>query len=329
MLPGLSSIVSPTAIAGLSSLVLYNMLSADHDLTLWISSFCYPSWRLKNFFSGKVLWITGASSGLGRALAIELAQFGCKLVLSSRRVEELKKVKVECEINGAEFEDVLVLPLDTLNTEDFPSAVKKVLDRFQKIDHLVLNAGRSQRALAEDTDIAVDRAMMEVNFFSYIAHAKAVLPHMIERKSGCVTVMSSLTGKMGAPVSTAYSASKHALMGYFSSLRRELYSYGIDVLIVCPGPVRSNISLHSFTENIDKEYSHEVQDKGRKMEAHRFAKLLSVAIAARLPETWISIQPYLLFTYLSQYFPSIFNSALVSFLSQGRIEKFKRNECLY
>ena len=109
----------------------------------------------------------------------------------------------------------------------------------------------------------------------------------------------------------------------------ELYRHGIDVCVVCPGPVRSNISLHSFTEREGQEYNQDVQDAGRKMEACRFARLVSVALAARIPETWISLQPYLLLTYVAQYLPGVYNSWLVSAGAQGRVNKFKNKECLY
>ena len=310
-------------------LVLYKILTADCDLSVAWACLTHPTSRLRRYYSNKVVWITGASSGLGKALALELAQYPCKLVLSARRAEELNKVKAECVARGLEEDAVLVLPMDSLDFERLPELVAKVLEVFGGVDVLVNNAGRSQRSLAETTPLDVDRAIMELNYFGYVALTKAVMPSMIANKRGSIVAMSSLTGKMGAGVSTAYSASKHAVMGFYNSLRQELYSYGIDVMTVCPGPVRSNISLHSFTENLKKEYNQEIQDKGRKQEAERFARLLSVALAARLPESWISIQPYLVYTYLAQYLPSVFNSALVTKGAQGRIAKFKNNECLY
>ena len=279
--------------------------------------------------SGKVVWITGASSGLGRALALELSKYPCKLVLSARRESELIKVKSECEANGIDSDSVLVLPMDSLDFGKLPDLVGEVVQKFGTIDILVNNAGRSQRSLAEDTEIAVDRAILELNYLGYVAHTKAVLPTMMANKTGTIVGVSSLTGKMGTPVSTAYAASKHAVMGFFSSLRMELYSYGINVCTVCPGPVRSNISLHSFTEDVSKEYNQDIQDKGRKQEADRFAYLMSVALAARVPESWISIQPYLLLTYIAQYLPSVYQSFLFSRGAQKRITKFKNKECLY
>lgn len=311
------------------SLLIWKLAQFDHDLSVLWATLTYPSWRLQRYFSGKVIWITGASSGLGRALALQLSNYPCKIVLSARRAAELTKVRAECEANGADPESVMVLPMDSLEFGKLPGLVSEVLERFGTIDILVNNAGRSQRSLAEDTELAVDKGIMELNYFGYVAHTKAVLPTMIANKTGTVVALSSLTGKMGTPCSTAYAASKHAVMGFFSSLRMELYSHGINVCTVCPGPVRSNISLHSFTEDVTKEYNQDVQDVGRKQETDRFAYLMSVALAARVPESWISIQPYLLLTYIAQYLPSVYQSFLFSRGAQKRIKKFKNKECLY
>ena len=322
--------VSPKHLYLLSlSLLLWKLAHLDQDLAVLWATLTHPPWSLRKFYSGKVVWITGASSGLGRAIAVELAKYPCKLVISARRESELNKVKSECQTNGIDSENILVLPMDSLNFGKLPDLVSEVVERFGTIDILVNNAGRSQRSLAEDTELPVDKAIKELNYFGYVAHTKAVLPTMIANKAGTIVGVSSLTGKMGTPVSTAYAASKHAVMGFLSSLRMELYSYGINVCTVCPGPVRSNISLHSFTEDVTKEYNQDVQDQGKKQEADRFAYLTSVALAARVPESWISIQPYLLITYIAQYLPSVYQSFLVSRAAQKRITKFKNKECLY
>jgi len=316
---------------GLLSYLIWRFLKADADLTVLAADAFYSKNKMRSCFSGKVVWITGASSGLGRALAVYLCQFGPKLVLSARREGELDNVKQEClQINSELSEaDILVLPMDSLNFDKLPELVSTVISKFEKIDILVNNAGRSQRSLAETTPIEVDRAVMELNLLGYVALTKAVLPTMIEQKSGCIVALSSVAGKMGSPIGTAYSASKFAVMGFFNALRAEVYQHGIDVCTLCPGPTRSDISLHSFTETVEKEYNQDVKNEGNKLETDRFARLAGVSIAARIPEAWISIQPYLLYLYLAQYFPTIVTSQIFLKGSQGRIQKFRNNECLY
>ena len=309
-------------------LLIWRLVTLDHDLMVFFASLRYPSWRLRKHFSGKVIWITGASSGLGRALAVQLAQFPCVLVLSARRKEELEKVKLECESLGR-VNDVMVLPMDSLEFDELPSLVASVLEKYEKIDFLVNNAGRAQRSLAENTELAVDKAIMELNYFGYVALTKAVLPSMIDKNNGTIVAISSITGKMGVSVQSGYVASKYATQGFFDSLRTEVFSYGINVCTVCPGPVDSNIGFHSFTETVEKAYNQRSQGVGLEQSVERFAELTAVVLAAKLPESWISIQPYLMSTYIAQYFPVISKSFLGSYFEQSRIRKFKRNECLY
>ncbi|KAK0059856.1 dehydrogenase/reductase SDR family member 7, partial [Biomphalaria pfeifferi] len=164
--------------------------------------------------SGKVVWITGASSGIGEHIAYQLASVGCKLVLSARRKEELERVKQTCLMTNRgtiSDDDILVLPLDIVKFESHKSAVKHVLDHFKKIDILINNAGRFQQAWWTDIDLDVDRHIFELNVLGPVSLTQAVLPHMIERKAGQIAVMSSLAGKAAAPGSRSYCGSKHAL----------------------------------------------------------------------------------------------------------------------
>jgi short-subunit dehydrogenase len=192
--------------------------------------------------NGKVVWVTGASSGIGEALCYQLAKAGATLVLSSRREDELRRVQAACARPDAH----MVLPLDMLHRETFDAAVKTVLERFGRIDILVHSAGQSQRGRAADTIFDVDRRIMELNFFGPVALTKLVLPSMRERRAGHIVVISSLLGKFGAPDRTAYSASKHALHGFFDSLRAELFPDGISVTIICPGFVHTNASRNAL-----------------------------------------------------------------------------------
>ncbi len=194
-------------------------------------------------FDGRVAWITGASSGIGEALAYALSARGARLVLSARRERELLRVQAEC----ADPEAHLVLPLDLAETAAFEPAVARVLERFGGVDVLLHNAGVSQRALARDTRLEVDRRIMEINYFGPVALTKAVLPSMLERGAGHLVVVTSLVGKIGTPLRSAYAASKHALHGFFDSLRAELWREGIRVTLVCPGFIRTELPLHALT----------------------------------------------------------------------------------
>ena len=315
--------------AGIIGYLVWRFMNTDADLTVMWANAVYSRYKMKERYKDKVVWISGASSGLGRALAVYLCQFEAKIVLSARREAELNNVKNECLDKNCPADNIMVLQMDALDFESLPQLVSKIRSKFGKIDILVNNAGRSQRSLAEETSVEVDRAVLELNVLGYIALTKAVLPGMIERKSGCIVAVSSVAGKLGSPIGSAYSASKFAVMGFFNALRAEVYQYGIDVCTVCPGPVRSDISLHSFTENVDREYNQDVKEVGRKQETDRFAQLMGVSVAARIPEAWISIQPYLLYLYIAQYFPSFVTSKIFLKAAQRRIKKFKNNECLY
>ncbi|MCK5536219.1 MAG: SDR family oxidoreductase [Bacteroidales bacterium] len=193
-------------------------------------------------FKDKIVWITGASSGIGKALAIEFAKAGSTLILSSRNSKKLEAIKVDCEALGA---TCLIQILDLENQENFVEFAKKISTKFKKIDILINNGGISQRSLVNETPLSIDRKIMEINFFGNIALTKAVLPYMIEQQSGSIVTISSVTGKFGVPKRSTYSASKHALQGFYESLRAEHKKDNINVNIVIPGYVKTNISFNA------------------------------------------------------------------------------------
>lgn len=211
------------------------------------------------YFENKVVWITGASSGLGEALAIELAKEKAKLVISARRESELERVKKEC----AKFipaENILILPLDVSAIADPDAEAKKVVEKFGRIDILINNAGVVQRSYVIDTPIQLERHMFETNYFSAVVLSKAVLPIMRRQGSGNLLAVSSVMGKIGFPGRSTYSAAKHALHGYFETLRIEEKKNGINVHIICPGYIKTNISLNAMTAS-GKTYNK--MDKGQ------------------------------------------------------------------
>lgn len=198
-------------------------------------------------FQDKVIWITGASSGIGEALVRACAAAGARVVLSSRQEPELQRVRDECVAAGAPADDLLVLPLDVLDYAAMPGAVQALLGRFGRIDMLVNNAGTSQRSWCLETDMAVYRTMFELNVLGQIALTKAVLPVMVEQGSGHLLVTASVAGKVGVPLRTGYCAAKHAVMGFFDSLRTEVAHLGIRVTTITPGFIRTNIGANALT----------------------------------------------------------------------------------
>jgi dehydrogenase/reductase SDR family protein 7B len=193
-------------------------------------------------FTNQVVWITGASSGIGEALALGFAREGARLVLSSRRTTELERVRAAC----GQPDQHLILPLDLTQGTTFAAARDEVLRQCGRIDLLVNNGGVSQRGLAADTTAEVERALMEVNYFGAVGLTKAVLPHMLDRRSGHIVVVSSVMGYLGTPGRSSYAAAKHALHGYFDSLRAEVWRQGIKVTLACPGYVKTHVSANAF-----------------------------------------------------------------------------------
>jgi short-subunit dehydrogenase len=196
----------------------------------------------------KVVWITGASSGIGEALAYALAEKGARIILSARRKEELERVKGNCPASAQP--NVLVLPLDLTQPEMLKLSTDAATQIFGHIDILINNGGISQRSFAKDTLLDVDRKIMEVNYFGTVALTKHLLPHFLHRKSGHFVTVSSVTGIFGTPYRSGYAASKHALHGFFDSLRAELWKDvkgGITVTMICPGFIQTPITLSAVT----------------------------------------------------------------------------------
>jgi short-subunit dehydrogenase len=197
------------------------------------------------YFKDKVIWVTGASSGIGRATAIALSKKAAKLIISGRHASNLLDTKKACQNPN----DVHIIPFDLAQYADFKHITQTAIAVYGHIDILINNGGISQRALAENTSIAVDEQIMKVNYLGTVALTKALLPHFIERSSGRYVVVTSVTGKIGTPLRSSYAASKHALHGFFDSLRAEVYKYNIKVTLICPGFVQTNVSKNALTGN--------------------------------------------------------------------------------
>jgi len=188
-------------------------------------------------FEGRVVWITGASSGIGAALADAFAAEGAALILSGRRREALEAIAG----------DALVLPFEATDQAALPGAVESAWDWRGGVDILVNNAGVSQRSLAIDTDPEVYRTLIETDLIAPIFLTQAILPLMAERGSGHIVAISSVAGRLGPVLRTGYAAAKHGLIGYCDSLRAEVETaYGIKVTTILPGSVRTRVAANAL-----------------------------------------------------------------------------------
>jgi len=195
-----------------------------------------------------VIWITGASSGIGAELAKQYAEEGALLILSARREKALLEVKNSCENQ----ENITVLPLDLKNFNLMEQYVEKALAVYGSIDLLINNGGVSQRSLIVDTKMEVYQELMDVNYIGTVALTKALLPYFIERKKGHFAVVTSVMGKFGSPYRSGYCGAKHALHGFFDVLRMEHQKDNVDVTLICPGFVQTNVTINALTGTGDR-----------------------------------------------------------------------------
>ena len=256
-------------------------------------------------YQGKVVWLTGASSGIGEALAYDLATRGAMLVLSARRAEELERVKARCQRPG----NHMILPLDLADWTDFAAKVAEVEARFGHIDILFNNAGISQRSLARDTTIDVDRRLMEVNYLGTVALTKTVLPSMLRRKQGHIATITSVAGKLGTPMRSGYAASKHALHGFFDSLRAEVWRENVRISLICPGFIKTNLPLVALTgDGSPQGKMDNAQAKG--MEPADFARRTLDALARGRDEVVVGGAKEHMGAWLKRFAPGLLARAL-------------------
>jgi len=196
------------------------------------------------YFHNKVVWVTGASSGIGEACVHEFARQGATLVLSSRRQAELERVAQEAQLPE---ERVMVLPLDLAQYDQMERLAQQVIDRFGCIDVLLNNGGISQRSLIVKTDMSVYERLIQVDYLGTIAITKAVLPHFIKQQSGQYATVTSLMGVFSSQYRSGYCGAKHALHGFFNGLRLEHDVDGIDVTMICPGFINTNVSVNALS----------------------------------------------------------------------------------
>jgi dehydrogenase/reductase SDR family member 7B len=260
---------------------------------------------MSTFFKDKVIWITGASSGIGEALVIELAKQKARLILSARREDELKRIANLTQLPEL---DILILPFDLNDTTHATALTAQIINKFGKIDILINNGGYSQRSAAIETKVEIDRQIMEVNYFAHVALTKAVLPYMKRQKNGHIIVISSIAGKFGFYLRSSYSAAKHALHGFFESLRLETETLGIKTLIVCPGKVKTNVSLNAITA---QGTTHNKMDESHvnSMSAEECAKQIIRGIVTNKEEIFIGGKEILM-VKIKRFLPKLFGKLI-------------------
>ncbi|MFW1814476.1 SDR family NAD(P)-dependent oxidoreductase [Acinetobacter guillouiae] len=216
---------------------------------------------------GKVVWITGASSGIGKALAAECALQGAQVVLSARRLEELEKVRISL-LNPDHH---ISVAMDITDEAQVRHAYEQVLEEKGRIDWLINNAGLSQRALIADTSMQTERAIMEIDYFSQVFLTKLDLPTFLAQKSGRIAYISSVAGLLGTQYRASYSAAKAAIHMWANSLRAEVTQDGVNVSVIFPGFVKTNVSFNALN-GAGKAQAHQDEAIENGLEADDFAQ---------------------------------------------------------
>lgn len=305
-------------------LLVYYFLDCDLELYL-LSKVGKPIESLR----GKVIWITGASSGIGRDLSIILAKHGVRLCLSSRKQSELMKVKQECLQASRGYlhgNDIFVMPMDMLDIDGHQKYFDQVIDHFKTLDILVNNAGRSQRAEWNTIQLNVDRELFELDVFAVVNLSRIALNYFIRKGvQGHIAVTSSITGLVGFPNSATYTAAKHALHGYFETLQNE--SFPVDVSIFCPGPTATNFLQECFTSTSGEKFNKPVNADDRRLTSERCAELYAIALANKTPLSWAGTRPMNFIFYIGCYYPNV-RRLLISTLGIANIDRLRNGRPL-
>jgi short-subunit dehydrogenase len=252
-------------------------------------------------FKGKVFWITGASSGIGEALVYECVKRGATVIASSNEADRLSMVSDKAKNYGKE---IITIPFDLSETSDIQKVVTIAVERAGRIDYLVNLGGVSQRATVTETPLWLDRKIMEINYFGTIALSKAVLPLMISQKSGHILVTSSISGRFGFPLRSAYSASKQALHGFIETLYLENKQFNIRGSAIIPGRVRTSISINAL-DHEGKPHGKMDEGQNRGMKPEKAARAILRGISKNKREILIG-RTEMIMLYLRRYLPGLF-----------------------
>jgi short-subunit dehydrogenase len=257
--------------------------------------------RRENIFNGKIAWITGASSGIGEALVYEFVKRGATVIISSNDNPGLERVKAVCL---GKFSNVISVPFDLSDTSGIQNLVEQQVKNLGRIDFLINIGGISQRSRIDETPLWLDRRIFEVNYFGTIALTKAVLPYMISQKSGHIAATSSISGRFGFPLRSAYSASKQALHGFFETLYLENKQNNIRTSVIIPGRVRTNISFHALNSE-GKEQGKMDQGLDKGISSEKAARIIMRGIARNKREILVGSSE-LLILYIRRIWPWLF-----------------------
>ncbi len=260
---------------------------------------------MSKYFNNKIVWITGASSGIGRALAIELSKKDAFLILTGRDQERLESTQKQLKDPNKSK----IIILDLVNTWQLEVCSQSILKEFGHIDILINNAGVSQRSKIVDTSMNVYRDLMEVNYFGLINLTKLILPNMLTNGSGQIVVISSVAGKIGAPLRSGYSAAKHALHGFFDCLRAEHSKDNIKVNIICPGYTKTNIASNALIGNGAK-FTQTDDEISKGMDPNILAAKIIKAVEHNTFESYFGGKE-IKAIYLKRFFPKLLQKLLI------------------
>ncbi len=255
--------------------------------------------------NGKTVWITGASSGIGEALAYELAKKDCKLILSSRNEAALERVKSQC-VNP---ENIGIVTLDLEAYDKLEEKMSQALSVFGSIDVLINNAGISQRSLILDTDFEVYKRLIDIDYLGTVALSKALLPHFVSQNKGCFVTISSLMGKFGSPYRSGYCGAKHALHGFFDVLRMEHEKDGVSVTLICPGFIKTNVAKNALTGNGSPQNTEDAATQNG-LPVQLGAQKIIRAIERNKFEVYIGKRE-ILGAYLKRFFPKLLHKVVL------------------
>ncbi|NQX90893.1 MAG: SDR family oxidoreductase [Flavobacteriales bacterium] len=251
--------------------------------------------------NGRTIWITGATSGIGEALAKEAAKTGANLLLSARTESKLQEIVKE--LNNSYEGSFQYLVLDLADMDSHPNKVREALDMTGGIDVMVHNGGISQRSLAIETSLEVDRRVMEIDYFGTVSLTKALLPNFVQNKKGHFVVVTSLMGKFSSPMRSGYCGAKHALHGFFDALRAEHHDDGLTVTLVCPGFIATNISKNALTSDGSTQGTMD-EATGAGLSPAECARQMLKAISKKKAEVYIG-RKEIMGVYLKRFFPGI------------------------
>ncbi len=266
----------------------------------------------------KVVIITGASSGIGKALVYEFAKRGAKIVMGARNTEELKIIEDDLKSQGTE---IISVQTDVSNELDCKNLVEKAHERFGKIDTLVNNAGISMRALFEDLDLEVIRRLMDVNFWGTVYCTKYALPYLLQTKGSLVGII-SVAGFLGLPGRTGYSASKFAVRGFLNTLRVENLKKGLHVLVAAPGFTASNIRKTALVAD-GSQQGDSPRAESNMMSAERCAEIIVNGVVKRKREIVMTLVEGKISVFLSKWFPSLLDKLAYSHMAKEPNSPFK------